>query len=753
MERLEGHLSLRERRVARLERALREADAKLTAERNRLIAEREAIEKELPQKLREREQQLEIAGRNQQELERRLAAHLARERETLIRTEQLTAERDQAAGELEKARQELQEARRRQTELESQLEDLERRRDEWERPASAAGAAVADDTSASALEGSDEPAFRRSGMSPARRAAAVILPVACFVIGAATYRYYPRTWEVEGVLMAPSDWSSALAWFENRPDDGAKPALDQIVTRRQDFTPALVTSMLVRDRNAGIARVNAEMQVILRQLPTLAAQPASRPADRGRRERLETDLREIDAQMAALTARLSEGAAKQSSEAGGRPAPPGPAPASADPVKLLAGWRKTLAEREAVDIAAAEVDAKLQRKPPEAAQVQVSAQQLAAAFAADARLQADSEVLKQRESRLAEGLREVLDNARQAFTDMADTAAASDKHLAELLATPQDPDVREALNVIRNSLSSCAKAAAALARDWRDERAAVDAGGGRDGMAARYAAAETAARQFVESTDNSLALLRESLNAISQGGTEPTKRLVLRSALAQKLQPALDARENLVSLVKQVSAGENVELASFARGAAALHAQVLERRSRIEQALRGQVLDQMRADYEQEMRQLRARREELARKASEMDAAVVRAAGEALSLLGGSQAREAALAEMVQLTRLRPEIVAELAALDQADARAAAAAARLGELRYAGAVARDVTSMTRIWAAVAAGAGPIVLLGIVALFAWAIRAGRSRRSLDDYAKALRDLPPRNPAGPANGHRP
>ncbi|GEM_PF-1391336 len=729
MERLEGNLSLRERRVARVERALREADARLATERARFAAEREAIEKGLPQQLRQREQQLEAAMRNQQELEKRLAAHLARERELVARIEKLTAERDQAAGFLEQARRELQEARRCQSELENQLKGLDRQRGEGEGlAATIPGTGIRPQTSEpSPALSSDLPGYRPL-LCPVRRNLLLALPMVCLLIGVVAYWLYPRTYRIEGALTAPSDWADALAGFESDADNPAGAEWGAVAVYSEKSPPALVATLLVRDREDGLAKVNSHMEDLLRRIPVAASQPATQPAVQARRDQLQSELETVDARIATLTAELSRSSAISSGEAGQTPA---------DPVKLLAGWRKTLAERKAVDQTVRELDVKLQRKPPELSEVQLTPEQINAAIAADARLQADSEVLHQREARLAEALRQIFDAARPAFTDMAQTADISEKYLEELIATPQDVDVAEALQVIRASLANCAKAATALAKTWQDERAAIDAGRISGGMAARYTSVDTAARQFVESTTNSLTLLQKSLDAISQGGEEPTKRLVLRSALAQKLQPVLDARETLLAVVRQITAGENVELTTLAQGVGGLHNQVQDRRARLEQNLRNQALAELRAAYDREMQELRARREELARKATEMDTAVVRSADEALALLGGSQAREAALTEMVELTRRRAELLADQTALDAEAAKIAAATARLGELKYSGAVATDVTSeRARALAALGAGLAPAVLAGLIALFLWASRAMGSPSTLDSYVKAL-----------------
>jgi hypothetical protein len=855
LERLEGSLSLRERRVARVERSLREAEARLQAERARYAAQREELETGLPQQLRQREQQLESAAHARQELEKRLAAQLAREHEALATIEKLTQQRDKAVADLEKARRDIREVQRSHHELECQLEDLNRRRGAWEQSIST-GQSVPAAPNAAAAEVPQWflPALRLAQgwrkLTPTRRAALtvtlLILPITCALAAVSTYRHYPRTYRIEAHIAAPSDHATgaripfrtpfdgidALAAFERRPaDPAAAPAFDRLEIRRQESAPLLVATMLVRDRERGLNEVNAEtarMTDALRH-PPAATQSAARADRQALRAQLQADRDRITSRMAALTTRPADG--------------------PADPAALLAGWQKTLDERRALDASIAALDVQLQQKPPEPSDIELLPRQLPTAIAADPRLQADSDMLAQRESRLADALRQTLTAAGPAFTDLAQTAATADRHIEELLAASHDQDVTESIQAVRNALSNCAKAGATVARTWQNERRALDAATpaspgtpGTSGLpaaptglaapgaattlsapgaepaaggtpnapgtpsniaathpnaatkpsnthapssaagappaitaagaailpgaatataiaaatgaaadtdvAARYKAVETAARDFLDSTRNSLGLIQKSLDAIGQGGDEPTKRLVLRNSLAQRIQPALDAREALAAAVRQVTAAENIELATLAEGVGGLRVQVQTRRARLEQDLRDQLLADTRAAYERNMQQLRAQRDDLARKAAALESAIVKSAAEALSLLGGSQGREAALSDWLQLARTRSDLTARLAALDRADAEDAAQTDRLTNLAWSDAAAIDVTPRPSLAAwTTAAAAAPLALFAFVlALFA-AVRALRHPPgSLDEYTKALTAAPPKKKKG-------
>lgn len=726
LERLEGNLSLRERRVARLERTLRDADGKLQAERARYSAERESIEQGLPQQLRERDEQLANAGRERQELEKRLAAQDARERELRARIEQLSAERDQAAAYLTKAQHETRQLERSRRELEAQLEDLARRRGEWERMATAAPAKPA----APAVP-VDLPRWLRRVVGLAQgwrklplfqRSAVIItlvvLPIVCVVAGITAYRHYPRTYRVEGSIAAPAEARALLTHFERPAAEAGEPAFDRLDVRRLEASPLIVASMLVRERtpDRAIRQVNAELQSMLREVTAATTQPVAQPERQQLREQLEHELQQLDTQMAALATQPAQG--------------------PADPRTLLAGWQKTLDERKALDAAIAQLDLKLQEPSPEASAVQITPEQVSAALAADPRLQADSAILVQREADLAAVLRKRIDAVNPTFASLAASAAAADQYFETALKETNEQDVTEALQVIRNALSNCAKATNALSQTWTDERKALDASGAD--ISAHYQKVETAARDFLESTGNSLTLLNKSLDAIGSGGNNPTTRLVLRANVARQIQPALDARDTLATAGRQLTGGEDVELATLAQQAASLRAQVQDRRTRLEQLLHGQQLAELRAAHEQSMQQTRAKRDELAARSAGMDAEIVRGASQALGLLGGSQAREAALARLVEMTRTRPELAGKLAALDRATAEENAAASRLGTLNCRAATATELTSPRALAAWTIVGSmAPLLVLVIVGVAFWAFRAWRQpRASLDDYAKAL-----------------
>lgn len=554
----------------------------------------------------------------------------------------------------------------------------------------------------------------------------LLLPIVCTVAAVTTYRHYPRTYRIEGYISVPAKTGAFLARFERSVENAAESAFDRLTIRRQEPVPLLVASILVRDRtpDRAIEQVNAELDNLFRELTAATTQPATQPERQIQRDRLRQELEQLDARMAALPTQPAEG--------------------PADPRALLAAWQKTLEERQALDAAIAQLDTRLQQPPPGAADVTLTPEQLSAAIAADPRLQADSEVLAQREGDLAEVVRRNMDATPQVFIDLARTTAAADQYFEETLDGISEQDVKEAMQVIRNALSNCSKAGAAMSRTWQAERQALDAAAPDLDVCDRYKRIETAALDFVESTENSLARLQKSLDAIGSSGGDPTKRLILRNAIIQQIQPALDARASLVGAARRLTSADNVEVAALVQSASGLRAQVGERRARLEQVLRDQTLADLRAAYENDAQQTRTHRDELARKAAGLEADIVRGAGQALALLSGSQAREAALAELVELTRHRPELATKLAAIERADAEENAEAHRLGKLSCHPAVAVDLTSPRRLaLCTVAGGIAPILMLVVIVGIFWAVRMWqRPRASLDEYAKALSRVPRR-----------
>src|SRR5690606_19217038 len=110
-------------------------------------------------------------------------------------------------------------------------------------------------------------------------------------------------------------------------------------------------------------------------------------------------------------------------------------------------------------------------------------------------------------------------------------------------------------------------------------------GPGQARVAARYETIEAAARRYLESTANAAGVVNQALDAISQGGDEPTKRLVLHNTLAQHAKPALGAQESLAAAIRRVMPAENVELAALVQNVSGLTQQVAAHRARLEQTL------------------------------------------------------------------------------------------------------------------------------------------------------------------------
>lgn len=741
MERLEGHLSLRERRLVRIERALREADAKLQAERARFSQERDSVEKGLSQRLQDRERQLEESARAVQEHQARAAALAAREREFAGRVAQLTRERDATAGELASVRTELAEQQRKRQELESQIEDIHRRRAEWEaaatsavRPPAATRALLAsalDDTWRSRIERRIEPVRRWwQKLTPGQKAtattAAVALPVMCLLVAITAFVRHPATYRVAGWVTAQPRDAKALAGMAA---EVPAPAGVEIRAREAEAVVEFVAT--TRDREAAARAVDSASLTLLDKAAALATRPASPPERVAQRDMLLNRLRELD---------VSSTRPAVTDVADTRPAPP------ADPETLLASWQTALNRRKSLADELSGLAAQLNRKPPEPGTIQPSTERLQAALAGDSRLQADTDVLGQREGQLADALRRAMDAARPAMDGLTKALADTDTFLAETLKSPQDQDVAESLQVIRTALGNWGKAAGSLARTWQDERAALDKGTAAE-PSARQAAVETSVRQFQEGTGNSLALLQKALDAIGQGGDEPTKRLVLRNGLAQKLQPALEARDALLAGVRQATAAGNVELANLAQNINGLRGQVKDRRARIEEALRQVVRAEAQTAYENDMATLRARRDEATRKAAELDATILQHSNQAFALLRDSRSNESSLSRQAMAARLRAETLAQIRALEEADAADAASLPPPVVLHRVPAQAIDVTSAAgRVGRAGLAGLVPLLLAALLAGIVFGVRAWReSGESVEAYAKALRNLPRRRSA--------
>lgn len=745
MERLEGNLSLRERRLGRVEKALREADARLQSERAQFTSERDAIERDLSERLNQRERQLADTTRALEEHRKRLGAQLARERETLLKIERLTRERDEATAQLEKTRREHSEHQQQKRELETRLTD-ERRlrrgsiRADCAHPGIDAQPALPLVIYPAWLERwfeRFEPIRARWGrLSPpqqmALRAAAVALPVMSLLITLTVFVRYPTTYRVTGLVTSAARDGDLLAVVARQ---SAIPGVDLHARPHEGILEIAATT---HDGSHAVSQIDA----LARSIAERASQPATRPAtfaDRAERRG------QLLARLAELTVDPEAATRPSSQQTGSIPAfaQARPADMPTNPLTLLADLESVLTRRESLSNRLAQIAKGLAAKTPETATI--SPDELQAILADDPRLQADMEVLAGREGELTAALVEILNGTRIRLDELPHRAIEADKAVAEELSKPQDPDVTEALTAIRDALDDWRRSAESLAASWKDQKAALETAGPDADPGARQAAMETAARKFLDTSGKALSTLRTSLDAITQGGDEPTKRLVMRNGLAQRLQPVIESRDGLAAAAQRAVATENVDLAGLLGRVTGLRAQVVDRRTRLEQSLRQQKLDAAQDEHERQIAALRQEREQSLKTAEELDETLVTQAVKVFWMLRDTSEGHTALVNRLNVERSRAEVLAELRGLDEADDRELAALPPPVELRTLAAAATDITRLgNRLGGAILGGLAPLLMAVLIALGLAAARYWRqSRESIEDYAKALRDPSPRH----------
>ncbi|GMV95882.1 MAG: hypothetical protein AMXMBFR83_02510 [Phycisphaerae bacterium] len=730
VERLEGNLSLRERRLARVEKALREANGRLQLERAEFASRRDALEQDLSARLRQREQQLADAARALQDHQKRLGALLARERETLAQIERLTRERDRAAADLGQARRDLDEQRERAGALEAQLIELRGRSAPSSTPP---GAQVIDPAWLAAWQRRVRPVqawWRRLSLQQrtAAKAGAIAVPIMSLLIALTVFTRYPSTFAVTGFVACAGEDGAALA------DVAKGVSLAGVTLRARPSDGVVEVSGLFADPDQGVREVDVAARSLVERLSARGDQPSGAAERQARREVLLDRLAAMEENAGPMATRPADApAARNPSSAQSRPmdTPTGSR-------ELLSALEDLLARREVLTARLRQIDQRLAAKP--SVMADVSEAQLQAALAADARLQADRDVLAGREQELSAALKQVIDQARIRLDDLSPRSGDADKAVAERLQSPQDQDVVEALTAIREALATFARSVDGLSKTWQEQRRALDAAGESADPAARQAAMETAARQFVEATGGASAAIQKALDAITQGGDEPTKRLSLRRDLLEKLQPALDSREALAVAVNRAVAAENLDLAGLLRNVTGLRAQVLQRKARIEDELRRRALADAQAEADRTAAALQRERAEALASAEALGEALARQATMAFRLLRDAGENRSGLLAALERERARAQVLSELRALDQADERASAAVARPIRAHRVPAAAVDVTSRTdRVGRALLGAATPPLLAVVLAAgFAVTGYGRRSRASIEDYARALRE---------------
>jgi hypothetical protein len=530
------------------------------------------------------------------------------------------------------------------------------------------------------------------------------------------------------IVLAVAGGVGAIMWSHDKPLYratalliGAPNELEGLANHARTALADTASAQVEADAPAAVVRISLTAAQPDRATSMLAAAgSATMEAWRAARA---ASTQPANARAAELAARLAD--------FDRRLARPQTQPASADSLATaVQNWRELIGQKQANLVAAQATATRAAVPSPDEQSLAIDAARLKAAESADPRLQADTSVLTQREEQLAGMLRASLEAGEPRFGKLTDTAAAAVKATREHEA-PDAAETGAILKKIVQSVEAWSTSGAALAEGWR--KAATElARPGADALAI-HTALEPLARRFIDESASAADAVSKQLESLAQGGDEPTKRLVLRTALAHELQPALDAREALASAARTVLASENLELSAVRQRVAGLRTQVEQQRERIRENVKRTLLASARSAHDTDLAEAQRQRAALADRAAQLDAELLKSADLVLDRVEDAQSRLAAAAARADLYRQRGDLLKELAQLgEQAQARAAAAPRFI-----TGPTERVNSPERRIARAVLAGLGALLLcaFGFTAtgvLSSW-------RRSERELTRSLKTL--------------
>lgn len=407
------------------------------------------------------------------------------------------------------------------------------------------------------------------------------------------------------------------------------------------------------------------------------------------------------------------------------------------------------AERGKLQTVLNDLARRIEARPPGTSVATVTAEQLAQAEAANQQLQAEFEAVKQREEQLAGRLRIAIDAAAVQFNSIHKTLASAVDDFDKLLKDEHPEEIVKQLQGMRESIQTWDKAVSDLEAQWQVQRRALQSDEKTDVLAVQLAL-QTSAQTFVEDATKAGAALTQSVDAISQGQDQTTKRLVLRNSLVKQLAPITAAQESVLAAARSAILTSNVELTAIVQRLDSLRRQVHQRRAQIAEALRQNQINQVHREHETTLAKARQEQSQLMRRLSEIDAdlqqlgeASVRAAADLtaqthqLGELATRQQQE--LRDYRQLLNLHEQYVQRISAMP----------APTGPMHTPARMLAGRTTGPAFTTALMIGTAPVVLSGVVLLIAGLVAASRrSRNTIEEYARSLKDIAYRDEVKPA-----
>lgn len=712
LQRMEGGLSRHEQWLRRMEEERRQmeskgepadipapADSELQQVIGTLTLERQRDQKalaEAQQQLARYQKELQALHQKSNDLQNRLSK----------REQQLTALNSAATS----ARQQLEARDRRLTELQRELDEAARQFDALSERMGARD------------EGPDGSAAARGSTRFLRFALVAAFASAIASVGLTGWLHHRQPESglqtVSMTLLLPGTdartFRSCVQQAEREPEVAVYPNSKRGTIELRHRTPNV---------RAGIDRLNKLGQTLVSEIQAPAYLSATHPAEQP--------------EALAIAARIVESDHRLNGAAQAAPDPPIENPAAL--AEWADRWQRLTAERTRVTERIEELRNELENLQDQPAAAPVEAEQLARAEAADPQIQAESEALRQREDQLATRLRVTIETATLQFQLLQEKLNEVAEQLKEDLRADHPEGVADHLTTIGESLTNWSQALTELDSAWKQQQTVLEAQESADPLEIQ-SELEKSSRTFIQAVTGATDAITRATEAIGQGQDQTTKRLVLRNALTKQFALVAAAQQSVSSAVRAVILSENVELTAIVQRLDALRRQIQQRRIQLAATLRQEKLTSLQnqrsvqaAQLRQEQRTLTARAAEIQSQLLELGEQATQGAAQ-LARFAQQRSEQAALlqrqnTDLKTLVSLHERFMADLAELPAPPAPDYLPATALAD---SGRASLRISALLLGITPVLGCAAFLAMLGLI------ISSRRSRRTIDEYARTLKE---------------
>ncbi len=241
--------------------------------------------------------------------------------------------------------------------------------------------------------------------------------------------------------------------------------------------------------------------------------------------------------------------------------------------------------------------------------VEVDAEALRTATAADTQLQQDTEQLRLREQQLRGFLVDGLEVGRGPLGTLAEKVDAFDREVASRLGNGSAEDVQTALNQIRSELATCRKALVEAARSWEAQlnklRGQPNAAEPIN-LVTEQQQAEKNLSDLLDQLGRPIVSINAQIKAIAQsGGDDMTRRIVLQDALKKQAEEMTTARRDFANAGAEIIPMSSERLEACLKQVTQLRSRISFRQKEITQGLERQAGDQVIERREKQLADLR----------------------------------------------------------------------------------------------------------------------------------------------------